>query len=147
VTLLRPLGLWYSFRTYPQGRLTTLHSFDGADGFDPFSGLLQATDGTFYGTTQQGGSDNDGTVFRLAVGLLPFVKTLPTSGTVRTAVIILGNHLTDATGVFFNGIPAAFKVVSSTEIMTTVPSGATTGKVEVKTSSGTLISNVNFRVN
>ena len=39
-----------------------------------------------------------------------------------------------------------FTVVSSTEIKTNVPSGATTGKVKVKTPRGTLTSNVNFRV-
>jgi hypothetical protein len=39
-----------------------------------------------------------------------------------------------------------FKVVWSTEIKTTVPKAATTGKVKVKTPHGTLISNVNFRV-
>jgi hypothetical protein len=37
-------------------------------------------------------------------------------------------------------------VVSSSEITTTVPTGATTGKVKVTTPSGTLTSNVNFRV-
>jgi hypothetical protein len=36
--------------------------------------------------------------------------------------------------------------VSSSEITATVPSGATTGKVEVTTPSGTLTSNVNFQV-
>ena len=38
----------------------------------------------------------------------------------------------------FNGKAATFKVVSATEITATVPSGATTGTVEVKTPSGTL---------
>jgi IPT/TIG domain len=37
-------------------------------------------------------------------------------------------------------------VVSSSEITTTVPADATTGKVEVKTPSSTLFSNVAFRV-
>jgi len=65
---------------------------------------------------------------------------------VGTAVVILGNSLTGATGVSFNGTAATFKVVSSTEITTTGPSGATTGKVQVTVSGHTLSSNVAFRV-
>jgi hypothetical protein len=80
------------------------------------------------------------------VGLRPFGKTLPTSGGAGAAVTILGNNLTGAARVTFNAIAAAFKVVSSTEITTTVPKGATTGPVKVKTPSRTLTSNVNFRV-
>jgi len=44
---------------------TSLHSFDGGDGELPFSGLVQATDGDFYGTTYAGGAFNGGTVFRM----------------------------------------------------------------------------------
>jgi hypothetical protein len=61
-------------------------------------------------------------------------------------VVILGNTLTGATTVTFNGKSATFKVVSSTEITTNVPGGATTGKVEVKTPTATLVSNVNFQM-
>jgi uncharacterized repeat protein (TIGR03803 family) len=133
------------------GTLTTLHSFDNFnDGDEPSAALIQATNGNFYGTTKLGRTicafDGCGTVFSLAVGLGPFVETLPTSGNVGTAVIILGNNLTSATGVSFNGTGAAFTVVSSSEITTTVPSGATTGKVDVTTPSGTLTSNVKFQV-
>jgi uncharacterized repeat protein (TIGR03803 family) len=134
------------FKITPGGTLTTLHSFDGADGAQPYAGLLQATNGTFYGTTDGGGAENDGTVFSLSVGLGPFVETDPTSGAVGTAVMILGINLTGATGVSFNGTAATFTVVSSTEIQTTVPVGATTGTVQVTTPSGTLNSNVAFQV-
>jgi hypothetical protein len=48
--------------------------------------------------------------------------------------------------VSFNGTAAAFEVVSASEITTNVPSGATSGKIEVVTPSGTLSSNVSFRV-
>jgi uncharacterized protein (TIGR03437 family) len=81
------------------------------------------------------------------MGLRPFVETLPVSGTVGSAVKILGNKLTGATSVTFNGVAAKFTVVSSTEITTTVPTGATTGEVKVVTSKGTtLTSNVVFTV-
>jgi hypothetical protein len=80
------------------------------------------------------------------VGLRPFVETLPASGKVGAAVKILGTNLTGATGVSFNGTAAVFKVVSSSEITTSVPAGATTGKVKVVTPHGTLTSNGKFRV-
>ena len=81
------------------------------------------------------------------MGLGPFVQTQTTSGKVGEGVKILGTNLTGATKVTFNGRQAAaFKVVSSSLITTTVPAGATTGKLKVVTPSGTLSSNVPFRV-
>ncbi|MGA3042225.1 MAG: IPT/TIG domain-containing protein, partial [Bryobacteraceae bacterium] len=65
---------------------------------------------------------------------------------VGTAVTILGTNLSGAGKVFFNRTAAVFTVVSATEITTTVPTGATTGKVRVTTPNGTLASNVTFRV-
>jgi uncharacterized repeat protein (TIGR03803 family) len=132
------------------GRLTTLYNFCSqpgcTDGDGSYAALLQATNGNFYGTTQAGGVSNYGTVFSLALGLRPFVEALPTSGKVGAVIKILGNHLTGTTKVTFNGTPAAFTVVSNSWIRTKVPSGATTGKVEVTTPSGILISNADFHV-
>ncbi len=108
--------------------------------------MVQDTDGTLYATTANGGSHFDGTVFSLSLGLAPFVETLPISGNVAAAVKILGTDLKDATSVTFNGAPAAFTVVSASEITTAVPTGATTGTVQVVTPRGTLSSNVPFRV-
>jgi len=122
------------------------HGADGLHGRYPIQHLFQATNGAFYGVTDSDGSSGDGTIFRLSVGLGPFVETAPTSGKVGTNLIILGNKLKGAIKVSFNGTAAVFKVVSATEIATTVPSGATTGPVEVTTPSGTLTSNVNFLV-
>ena len=107
---------------------------------------MQGTDGNFYGMTAGGGTDSHGTVFGLSVGLGPFVKTVPTSGSVGTPVTILETNLTGATAVTFNGIRAAFTVVSASEISTTIPAGATTGFVTVITPGGTLKSNVKFQV-
>ncbi len=143
------------FQFTPDGTLTTLHDFDGTDGSGPNGGgiLMQDTRGTFYGTMQQGGNEwpscSDGcvgTIFSLDMGLGPFVKTLPTSGKVKAAVKILGTDLTGATSVTFNGTAATFKVVSSSEIATNVPVGATTGVVQVVTPNGTLSSNMKFQV-
>jgi len=53
------------FKITPRGTLTTLHSFDGTDGDDPEAGLVQGTDGNFYGTTISGGTNSDGTVFKI----------------------------------------------------------------------------------
>jgi uncharacterized repeat protein (TIGR03803 family) len=140
------------FRITPGGTLTTLHNFDGSDGKSIFNALVQGTNGTLYAPTYLGGptsgcgGNSCGTVFSLAVGLGPFVETLPTSGKVGEAVKILGTNLTGATCVMFNGTAAVFKVVSSSLITTTVPRDATTGKVRVTTPHGTLSSNVPFRV-
>ncbi len=49
------------------GELTTLYAFQtGAEGKSPQNTLLQAADGSFYGTTSLGGSGNAGAIFRLA---------------------------------------------------------------------------------
>jgi len=136
------------FKITSSGALTTLYEFKvGTDGGGP-SGLLQATDGNFYGTTGSGGSQPQGygTVFRLSMGLDPFVQTVPALGNVGTVVTILGTDLTGATSVTFDGTPAAITFFSSTEIRTTVPAGATTGKIDVTTPRGTLASNVPFYV-
>ena len=93
-----------------------------------------------------GGAYGAGTVFSLDVGLRPFVQTVPTAGTVGQTVLILGNNLTGAASVTFDGTAASFTVVSDTLITTTVPAGASTGKVEVTTPTSTLTSNVVFQV-
>jgi len=138
-------GLGTVFRITPAGALTTLDSFNGTNGSRP-EGLAQATNGDLYGATELGGADDHGTVFGLSVGLEPFVETQPNFGTVGAPITILGTDLTGATSVSFSGTPAAFDVVSPTYIRTTVPAGATTGKVAVTTPGGTLFSGAPFLV-
>ena len=59
------------FKMTPGGRLTTLYSFCAqagcTDGENP-GGLVQATDGSFYGTTDAGGVYNYGTLFKVTPG-------------------------------------------------------------------------------
>jgi len=138
------------FRCTLDGTLTTLHIFEETDGSEPLAPLMQATDGNFYGTTHNGGIDRCeggcGTIFTLSVGLGAFVETQPTSGKAGAAVKILGANLTGAVSVGFNGAAAAFEVVSSSEITTTVPAGASSGTVQVGTPGGMPSSNVPFTV-
>jgi uncharacterized repeat protein (TIGR03803 family) len=138
------------FQITQGGKFTNLYNFCSQDfcldGVYSRTPLLQATNGTLYGTAGQGGTQTNGTFFSFSMGLGPFVETLPTTGKVGAHVAILGNDLTGTTSVTFNGTAAAFAVVSDTEITATIPSGATTGAVQVITPGGTLNSNVPFRL-
>lgn len=54
------------FKITSAGTLTTLHSFSlFSDGAYPWAGLIQASDGNFYGTTTAGGIHIFGTVFKM----------------------------------------------------------------------------------
>jgi len=63
-------GLGTAFKITPAGTLTTLHEFGGGtDGSLPYGGLVQGSDGSFYGTAWAGGTNDNGTVFKLTVPL------------------------------------------------------------------------------
>jgi uncharacterized protein (TIGR03437 family) len=66
------------------------------------------------------------------------VRTLPLAAHPGTQIFILGNDLTGASSVTFNGTAATFTVFSPTEITVTVPAGSTSGTVQVVTPGGTL---------
>ena len=143
-------GTVYEF--IPPNTVKTLYSFcqqtQCADGALPYyGGLLQATDGNFYGTTLEGGiSGALGTVYRVSTGLGPFVQSISTSAKVGASVTILGTNLTGATALTFGTTAATIKTNSGTAITTTVPAGATTALISVTTPTGTLNSNTTFKV-
>jgi len=130
------------FKMTPSGTLTVVYDFLG----QPDPGLIQGTNGTFYGETNSVVGGDYGSIYSLSVGLGPFVETQPGSGAAGATVNILGTDLTGATSVTFNGTAAKFTVVSSSLITTTVPSGAATGEIKLITPTGTLSSNVSFEV-
>jgi uncharacterized repeat protein (TIGR03803 family) len=136
-----PMGLGTIFEINPDGELGTLY---GAG----VTTLMQHTDGDFYGTTSAGGTYGFGTVFRLSAGLPAFVNTIPTAGRVGASVKILGDDLAQAVSVIFNGTPAAsIEVISNSEIVATVPAGASSGEVLVGLPGGIDIrSHVPFEV-
>ena len=57
------------FKITTGGTLTTLHNFAGfpTEGSLPVGGLMQASNGVFYGITEAGGSVGDGSVFSLVI--------------------------------------------------------------------------------
>jgi len=102
----------------PGGVLTTLYSFcSGSCGDNPEAGLMQGTDGSFYGTTSYGG----GTVFKLSAGddasLTPSTLTFPNTKVGDTSaaknVTLKNNLTTELTGISYS-TTGPFSVSSST---------------------------------
>jgi uncharacterized repeat protein (TIGR03803 family) len=65
-------GFGTVFKMSAGGTFKMLHNFTcGTDGCVPVAGLVQGTNGSFYGTTREGGANNDGTVFKItSIGTL-----------------------------------------------------------------------------
>jgi uncharacterized repeat protein (TIGR03803 family) len=53
------------FEMTPSGALSNLFGFSFTNGAAPRAGLVQGADGSFYGTTYNGGTNNAGTLFQL----------------------------------------------------------------------------------
>ena len=134
------------FRMTPTGTFSVLHDFAWDSGASPQATLLQHTGGVFYGSTAVGGINNgvDGTFYSFDVGAHPSVRFLPETGKSGDTIEILGQGFAGTSAVSFNGIPAAFTVVSGTYLTAIVPPGATQGTITVKTPGGTLNSNRPF---
>lgn len=150
-------GFGTLYRLTPSGDFSVLYNFDYTTGSAPQTTPLQNTDGVIYGETLEGGTGTQctygntegcGVVYKLDVGLPPFVTFLPPqrAGRVGQKIQIFGQGFTGTTAVSFNGTAANFTVVRDTFMTATVPSGATTGVVMVMTPSGLLNSNEPFTV-
>ena len=75
-------------------QFTTLTNFNSANGSQPLSGgLTLGNDGFFYGTTTSGGTNNDGTVFKVTTNgvLTSLVSFNITNGQGPLRKLILGN--------------------------------------------------------
>jgi uncharacterized repeat protein (TIGR03803 family) len=118
------------FRITPAGALTTLHTFDATDGYQPEATMIQGANGNFYGTTELGGSSGYGTIFEMTrAGRLttlhsfagyPADGAYPTAGLVQAANGVLfgtterGGASTSCStfgGVF--GCGTVFKITSA----------------------------------
>lgn len=96
------------FKLTPQGSLTTLHSFctqaNCADGSYPQAGLIQASDGNFYGATNYGGivgcyeNAGCGTIFKInSAGMLTTLHSFDgTDGDLPEAALVQNTN-----GIFY----------------------------------------------
>ena len=83
--------------------------------------------------TTPGGSASSTTNFKVPPSITGFS---PQTGPVGSKVVITGVAFTGAKSVTFNGVATTLTVNSDTQITTTVPGGATTGPIIVKTGGG-----------
>jgi uncharacterized repeat protein (TIGR03803 family) len=137
------------FNINTSGTYDQLYSFNNSANLmqmSPLSPPVQYTNGELYGVSQFGGTDNLGIVYSLNMGLPAFVNLPLFSGKEGSSVLILGNKLTGASQVTFDGSPATFKVNSATQMTATVPTGATSGYIDVTTPSGKVKSRKSFQV-
>jgi uncharacterized repeat protein (TIGR03803 family) len=104
--------------------LTTLHSFNGADGRSPEALLIEGSDGNFYGTTALGGEHGKGIVFKIdAAGSLSTLHSFsgfPSDGAGPIAGLVQG---TDGN---FHGTTASGGAFFQVTVFRMTPSGAIT---------------------
>src|SRR2546430_510755 len=82
------------FRLTTNGTLTPLAAFEGRNGVNPYAGLVQGSDGSFYGTTANGGTNGGyGTVFKIATNgtLISLVSFANTNGANPYAGLVQGS--------------------------------------------------------
>jgi uncharacterized repeat protein (TIGR03803 family) len=119
------------FQLTPDGTLTTLYRFCAQigcpDGGYPYAGLLQASDGNFYGTTSTDGPNGAGTVFQITPGgalttlygfrgpdgQVPWGALVQGSNGIIYGTTQFGGRISSAGTVFSFGISACGNVASS----------------------------------
>ena len=124
-----------------------LLSGTGTGGIQPYSTLIQNTNGKLYGTTSSGGKNATGTFFRVSTSDAAFVLLQESAGKVGSKIGILGQGFSASSVVKFNGVTATTVTrTGSTFLLATVPPGATDGFVTVTTGTTTLTSSKKFVV-
>jgi uncharacterized repeat protein (TIGR03803 family) len=122
------------FKISAQEGLATLYVFGGlaTDGLYPWAGLVQGSDGSFYGTTTEGGTNNDGTVFKItSQGTLTTLYqfgSLPTDGHTPIGGLVQGSdgnfYGTTSGGGTNSGVGTVFRISSAGTLTTLYQFGA-----------------------
>lgn len=131
------------FKITPEGTLTTLHSFDGTNGFEPNAPLVQARSGRFYGTTLGGGAnhlcsyyDGCGTVFEMTP-----------AGKLTTIYSFAGTGLYDYNVLSYFAVAGLVQATDGSFYGTTYDGGNGFGTVFEITAQGTLTTLYSFGSN
>jgi uncharacterized repeat protein (TIGR03803 family) len=113
----------------------------------PEAPLLLSTNGTFYSTTEQGGT-GDGSFYSFSNGYNPFISLVNVkSGAEGARVGILGQGFSSKSVVEFGGTKASTtKLTGTTYILATVPTGALTGDITVTTGSTKLSTIASYKI-
>lgn len=94
--------------------ITTIATFAGSNGSEPYDSLIQGTDGSLYGTTSKGGTANLGTVFKIAPGgvLTVIHSFLGPDGSLPTGALLQASNgrLYGTTGGSDNNLGTIFEI-------------------------------------
>ncbi|MCG8606269.1 IPT/TIG domain-containing protein, partial [bacterium] len=119
--------------SYSVDSATQIHATVPASG----SGLITVTN--------SGGSGSSSSPFTV-LNIPNITSFSPSGGAAGTDVTITGFHFNGATEVSFNNVPGSIQSTNDTELISTVPFGATTGKIRVTNGDGTGESSSDFVV-
>jgi hypothetical protein len=84
--------------------------------------------------------------FTLVIPPAAITSFSPATGEAGTVVTITGTNLADVTAVDFNGTAASITSKTATSIVTSVPEGATSGKISITAPTGKVTSSASFTV-
>ena len=109
-------------------------------------GVVDSTNAAVYKYDAVG---NVLSISRYSATTVSIIQMTPSSGPIGAQVLIYGTAFSATPSqntVTFNGVAAAVSSSSATQIVTTVPSGATTGSIKVVSPSGSATSSLAFTV-
>jgi uncharacterized repeat protein (TIGR03803 family) len=136
-------GVLYAMPTFGNG-FFVIHSFDFGtttdNGGGPVGGLTLGPDGDFYGTTNGGGSNGTGVVFRYGPKVLALSPNGAAAGSSDLTLTVEGSGFTQFAQVLWNGQGLSTKQLNSQQLQATVPASllASTGSATVQVTDGTL---------
>ena len=116
---------------------STLHSFNGSDGANPYGGVALDSAGNIYGTTRNGGSLNLGALFQLTNGGSGWTEQVIYSFSGPEGYRPLGGLIVDRSGNIFGNTNRGGSSGVGGKVFEMTPSGGGWNYVQLQTFSGT----------